>query len=277
MLGILGAALVVGGIIFLLLAFARQFMGEIRISKERQKVARILGVALLSFGIIAVAIPRSGWPPPAPTPIVSPPPPDTPLPTPRPTHTPMPSPTVTPPETLGLIEPFYDRSGGWIEEDDGDSRFWIEEGEYHTLVRIADTYTLPHPGNRYRDFSLRAAARQVSDRRALYGLIFRYQDADNYYRFVIYGEGLYSMTKRMSAQWVDIVEWTFSPAINQGQAENTLRVACVGDEITAWVNGEELTSVRDASFEEGYVGVTVGGWEPGVHVAFDSIVLSAIE
>lgn len=54
MLTILVAGLVVGGIIFLLLAVADEFFGEIKIYKERQKLARILGVSLLSCNMIAL-------------------------------------------------------------------------------------------------------------------------------------------------------------------------------------------------------------------------------
>lgn len=195
-----------------------------------------------------------------------------------PTRAHVQTPLSTVAEPGGFEEEFDDRSGGWIEKDAEDRRIWIDEGEYHISIETADRVTTSaHLRNRCGDFVLAAVARQVSDLSGFYGLVFRYQDTDNFYHFVISDDGRYRIRKQLDDEWVDIVEWTFSSAINQGQAENTLMVACVGDEISAWVNDQELTTVWDDSFGDGFIGLTAGAWEPGVHVAFDWVAVEPVE
>jgi len=55
-------------------------------------------------------------------------------------------------------------------------------------------------------------------------------------------------------------------------------VICLGDEISAYINDEELTTVNDDSFAEGYIGTMAATFdESDLHVAFDRIGVEAIE
>ncbi|MGD8329555.1 MAG: hypothetical protein PVJ49_08960 [Acidobacteriota bacterium] len=58
---------------------------------------------------------------------------------------------------------------------------------------------------------------------------------------------------------------------------NALRLDCIGDQITFFVNGEEVLSATDGRFTQGGVGVRVGGTSTGVtRVAFDDAVITTL-
>jgi hypothetical protein len=179
----------------------------------------------------------------------------------------------------GLEDDFSDTSGGWTEGEYEDDKLWIEGGEYHISMKTKQRFaSFAHKGDRYADLLLAADARHVSDLPGEYGLAFRYQDPDNYYCFRISDDGHYSVVKRVAGERIDIVEWTSSSAINQGQEGNSLAVVCEGDNISVYANRRQLTTINDDSFAEGYIGVVVGSFgEPDVHVAFDRIWVGAVE
>ena len=204
------------------------------------------------------------------------------IPTATPTKVRTPTPIPTPTEALVFEDDFNDNSGGWPVGEALLRNLWIEDGKYHILVKTDhwEASTAPYPRKRYSNFVFTAIARQVSDLHGYYGLAFREDDIlINGYHFLVSDNGYYKIEKRVEDDnWVDIVDWTFSPAINQGQGENILRVVCVGDEISAYVNEQELAIVSDDSFAEGYLSPMVGAFdEPDVHVAFDWVMVEPIE
>lgn len=107
-----------------------------------------------------------------------------------------------------------------------------------------------------------------------YGLLVRYVDRANFYAFWISSDGMYAVQKLLSDDWVDLVEWTESPVVREGDRTNILRVECEGSEIRFVVNDELLTAVEDSSFAMGDVGLAAGSFdEPGVVVHFDNLLV----
>lgn len=175
-------------------------------------------------------------------------------------------------------EQFNDVSGGWIEGDYESDRVWIEDGEYHVLLKEPQRLAaVAHSEHRYADFYVVAQARQVGEVGGEYGVVFRYQDPQNTYYFRVSHDGRYRIGKRVDGEWIDLVGWTFSDVVNKAQSGNVLWVMCDGSEITAFVNDEEIATVDDGAFLDGYVGVTAGSFDqPDVHIAFDYIVVEAM-
>jgi len=172
---------------------------------------------------------------------------------------------------LVLEDNFSDESNGWPISSDGIETY-IKNGEYHALVeKTMLTYRLPRR-ERYSDFILEADARQVEGPdKNLYGLTFRYQDAENSYFFTISGDGHYRVGKRLQGQWTPLEDWAESPYINTGTSSNHLMVAAEGVEITVFINGKPVDSFTDVSFAEGQVGLAAGTFEePDVQVSFDN-------
>jgi hypothetical protein len=109
-----------------------------------------------------------------------------------------------------------------------------------------------------------------------YGVICRYQSEDNYYVFLISGDGFYAIGKFQSGS--DEIQYLtgdggYAPtdAINQGPAVNQIEASCVGNELSLSINGLFVDSVDDPTFVIGDVGLGAGTFQPGtVVVEFDN-------
>jgi TolB protein len=107
-----------------------------------------------------------------------------------------------------------------------------------------------------------------------YGLLFRFQDRENFYRFDISGDGYYLLSKFIKGEWITLADWTASPFINKGKAANILKVSAFGPHITVWANGQQLASVKDDSLVHGNFGFFAGTFsDPHIWVSFDNLKL----
>ena len=156
-----------------------------------------------------------------------------------------------------------------------DERLLIEVNEPNTLQFV----TLEDPI--FTDFDLSVEATMLEgDRRSSYGLLFRMQDTEQFYRFEITADGLFIVERRNSdSSWTRLInDWTSSPAINQGlAATNQLRVIAVGPTLSFYVNGNLLQTVQDSQFRSGAIALDAGTFgQGGLRVAFDNVVVQRI-
>lgn len=129
-----------------------------------------------------------------------------------------------------------------------------------------------NPGREFDDVIMTSKATQVDgpDNNA-YGLICRYQDENNFYIFLISGDGYYAIGKYQTGTpqiiyLTENQEYIFSEAIQQGAAMNDIRASCIGNELSLQVNGTPLVTVSDPTFVRGDVGLGVSTLEPGTAV-----------
>ncbi|MCR4406279.1 MAG: zinc-ribbon domain-containing protein [Anaerolineae bacterium] len=201
----------------------------------------------------------------------------TPKPTPSPTK-PLPptaTPTSTPlPGPLLYEEDFGDPSSGWWTSSEADYEVAYQNGEYVFNIATEDYSVWTWGGKFFTDFVLEVEAGQVSgpDLNS-YGVTFRFQDSDNFYRFSISGDGQYAIHRVLDGEWEELVPWTDSPAINAGAQWNLLRVACQGSYMNFYVNNVHLADVTDTTFTGGDVGfyVSTSKGAPNLQVAFDNL------
>lgn len=173
-----------------------------------------------------------------------------------------------------------DESCGWVEYSQGGAAAAVEDG----LLRLTTSQPGPiwwtNPGRNFDDVIITVQARQASgpDNNA-YGVICRYQSPENFYVFLISGDGYYAIGKYQSGSDTILYltgdgeyHYIFSDAINQGIATNQLRVGCVGNELSLAVNGLPLVTVTDPTFVTGDMGLGVSAFELGTAVIeFDNI------
>jgi len=111
-----------------------------------------------------------------------------------------------------------------------------------------------------------------------FGVICRYQDNNNLYQFVISSDGYVGIMKWVDGSLQSIGAETLveHPAVNMGNAQNHIRADCVGDTLTLYVNGQQVSTVQDTSFlSGGDVGVFAGTYDvPGTDIHFDNFVVS---
>ncbi|MDY7039678.1 MAG: hypothetical protein SVX38_02310 [Chloroflexota bacterium] len=205
--------------------------------------------------------------------------PQTPTPTVTPSPTQRPTSTFTPtpipiPGSLLYEEDFENQTNGWWTSSETDYEVDYIDGEYVFFIATEDYGVWSWGGEYFEDFILNVEAGQLSgpDPNS-YGVLFRFQDSDNFYRFAISGEGQYAVHRKLDGEWEDLMPWTDSPAINAGAAWNLLRVACQGPYMNFYVNGVHVAHVIDSTFSGGDIGLHVGtsvGY-PNLEVAFDNV------
>ena len=175
--------------------------------------------------------------------------------------------------SLVYQDDFSDQDSGWDDAFDEHTMKQYGAHEYHIEVNAPNLFAWGLANRTISDFVLEVKARQWEgpDNNS-YGVIFRYQDPHNFYRFDVTGDGFFLVSKLVDGNWLTLVDWTPSPAVNQGEAENKLRVSCLGQHIAVYANGELLAEVDDESFRQGDIGFFAGTFdEAGVHISFDDL------
>jgi hypothetical protein len=167
---------------------------------------------------------------------------------------------------------------GWILYEQGSAAASLVEGALRLTTSQQGQIWWTNPGRLFDDAIIIARARQVDgpDDNA-YGLICRYQSEQNFYIFLISGDGYYAIGKYQTGspqiQYLSGEgQYQFSDVINQGVATNEIRASCIGNELSLSINGIPLATVTDPTFVTGDVGLGVSTFQPGTAVVeFDDI------
>jgi hypothetical protein len=176
--------------------------------------------------------------------------------------------------TLLYEDDYSDPSSGLFERSTSQGESYYKDGEFHGVVKMWDwsSWQYRRSAGRFKDFIMEEDIRLVSGLKdSNYGLIFRCQDDDNFYRFQVSANGSYVIGARLDGKWIDMLQWMPSEYIEKGYSTNHLKVICNGTQIEAYVNGHYLNTVVDDAFTDGYIGGFIYTPEPGAHVAFDNL------
>lgn len=172
----------------------------------------------------------------------------------------------------------------WRQFDAAGVSAEIESGVHRLTVGNSGQVTWSTPERMFDDVEIVATARQVSGpNNNAYGLICRYVDDENFYLFLISGDGYYAVARYASGQ-SQVVYLTGdapdfyqpSSAIVTGVAENRLRVICAGDRLMFFVNGEQVADVQDTTHPAGDIGIAAATFEAeALTIEFDDIAVTA--
>jgi len=140
----------------------------------------------------------------------------------------------------------------------------IEDGQYlisNSAERSA-VASLFNPSHAYGNLNISMEAQLAptsSDAASGYGIVFRYQDSDNYNVFAIDGEGRFSIWTRAAGSWRELrsanEEWTPHEAVKPFGEMNQIVLNVQNDTITGFVNGQQVVSLQESTFDSGAVGV----------------------
>ena len=178
-------------------------------------------------------------------------------------------------------EDFADPSSGWPFDDSS----WYGSNEYHIVrkgsIDLRGEGSVRAYGPWWTDVrasvSVKPPAATASEgwtTSPAAGLVFRLNDLGYYALLIGAAPGIHA---KLIAKWfnatraTDLMPWTRvdeARPIGPGPWDR-LQVECRGDLIVLYVNGREIGKVRDDSFPDGYVGMTVFG--PG-HAVFRDLV-----
>jgi pSer/pThr/pTyr-binding forkhead associated (FHA) protein len=170
---------------------------------------------------------------------------------------------------------FSNPSSGW---DDAFDRYTTKQygnNKYYIEVTTSNLVAWGLANRDVADFRLEVdAAQEAGPNNNGYGVLFRFKDRDNFYRFDISGDGFFLLSKFHDSEWVTLVPWTASSAINVGQVENQLTVEAIGPQIRVYTNDALLAEVEDDTLASGNFGFFASTFsEPNLTISFDDIKL----
>lgn len=173
---------------------------------------------------------------------------------------------------------FVDNRCGWLLYQDSGATVAIEEEVLTITSNQPGQIWWTNPGREFDDVIVAVEARQIDgpDNNA-YGVICRYQSEENFYVFLVSGDGYYAIGKYQTGSeqityLLDGDAYQFSDVINQGVATNQIRASCVGNELGLSVNGIPLATVTDNTFVRGDIGLGASPLEAGTTIIhFDDI------
>ncbi|TFH44520.1 MAG: hypothetical protein E4H01_10915 [Lysobacterales bacterium] len=106
-----------------------------------------------------------------------------------------------------------------------------------------------------------------------FGIVLRYADPDNFYYFVVTSDGQYRFSYYLDNNRTDIIPFTASDTVKQGNISNKLSVACKGNHFILSINGTVVEDFAEDTFSSGDIGLLAIGSiaEAGTKVTFDNL------
>ncbi len=170
-------------------------------------------------------------------------------------------------------------SGEWHLESDELGGSVIENNQMIMRVNAPNTIqysTLREPV--FDDFKLQVDLTLLDGTEAVsYGVLFRMNDRNEFYRFDITGDGRFMVEKaNADGSWIQYLDnWKTVDSFEIGKdAWNTLRIDAIGSEISYYVNNALVYSMTDDSLTEGNIGLDIGTFsQTSASAAFDNLIV----
>jgi hypothetical protein len=206
--------------------------------------------------------------------------------TPRSTNTPLPS--VTPAPTgrptssiLGGDQTYFrddfESLAGWYTGKTDKYTIEFSGGGYRMYVNLITGDWPVYSVREYELEDIKVAVdviQQEGPDNSFFGLVCRFTDLNNYYRFVLYTDGYYEIGKMVNGKYKALDKNTEVNVLAAGGKTNHIQANCVGSILSMSVNDKEVSEVLDRDLVSGYVGLVVGTYEKtGIDVLFDNFIL----
>lgn len=155
-------------------------------------------------------------------------------------------------DTTDLLfsDDFSDENSGWPVDDDGDTRWSYQNGEYEILIRDSNIWAgALAPVDGLKAYNIRATMRRLQGSSSDYGLVFDWKDWDNFYYLVMDPSGgWFGVAKFVNGTPKIVVPRTDASNIQPGNAKNRLRIDRNGQELVVSINGKRLATAQDREF-----------------------------
>lgn len=175
---------------------------------------------------------------------------------------------------------FSNESSGWprIRTDDGITDY--ENGVYRILVNLENqdyfgtSGKFPQGDVRVEVDATKVGGSDDND----FGILCHYQDNNNFYQLLISSDGYVGIIKFLDGSMHSIAAETLleHSAVHMGNAQNHIRADCIGDTLTLYVNGQQVSTAQDTTFTgNGDVGVFAGTYDvAGTDIHFDNFIVT---
>ena len=180
-----------------------------------------------------------------------------------------------------FFDNFSQTNSSWTKLQDATGTMGYENSHYHILVNSINTMLIATTGKSFQDdVSIEVDARKIggSDNN-YFGVVCRYQNPDNYYMFLITSDGLSGILMNKNGVLSMISpggNWLKMTGIKSGSATNHIRVDCIGDSLTIYANGKQVSDSYDHTFVGGDAGLVARSsrLEGGVDIQFDNFIVN---
>ena len=164
-----------------------------------------------------------------------------------------------------------------VEYADGGLKFEV----YQSLYFV---WSLPNDTD-YSNVHIEVTAKNNnSDANASFGVICDMGIPDtNHYYFAMNSNGQYAIVKGEVARedlfLTNDDQWGYSDQITKNAASYTIGADCGNGALTFYVDGKQIASVQDASYETGSVGLFVANDEKenGAEITFDDFIVTSLK
>jgi hypothetical protein len=169
---------------------------------------------------------------------------------------------------------FAINTSGWDRYRDLLYEANYDQGSYRITVNAPDTMVWSLPDLSYSDVILRVQAwRSSGPTDNLFGLICRYQDADNFIFFVLSSDGFVGIGQYADGERSLLTDESLLPfeGIRPNDNINLIEAHCVGEELTLSINGQPAANTQTDFLAPGDVGLLAGTYsQDGVEIRFDN-------
>ncbi len=173
---------------------------------------------------------------------------------------------------------FSNTGSGWDEASDANGLTGYFYSGYRIQVISADFTFWGTPNKSFQSnlsIEVDATKNGGPDSNA-FGIICRYQDKDNFYRFYITSDGYAGIIKRVGGNLTVISsqDGKLHPVkgISTGASTNHIRADCLYNTLTLYANGIQVAQATDASLNGGGIGLIVESFTSGgVDIIFHNL------
>ena len=156
---------------------------------------------------------------------------------------------VDDPDTIEGPSDWRVEPDGWLHQR---SNVWGRRGDF--IGRWFGTYLVAGDAG-WENYTLSVKAKPIDDDG--FGVVFRYQDAQHFYRLLFLQDGLSGgpitrLDRREGADYTEL--WSVARGYRPG-AEVMIEVQVTGDVIEASMDAKQLFEVRDGSYKRGKIGL----------------------
>jgi hypothetical protein len=163
-------------------------------------------------------------------------------------------------EPVLLSDDFSETTSGWTRIADAAGSADYLAGSYHIVVNGPSDFVLAlNPQVFGGDVSIEVDARKTDGTNDNYfGVVCHYQDPDNYYMLLITSGGSSAIGMMKDGEF-GLISPGLTPirmeGIKPNGATNHIRADCVGEQMTLFANGKQVSLAYDSSFTGGQVGL----------------------
>lgn len=165
-----------------------------------------------------------------------------------------------------FTDDFKNNNSGWETVNNAYELKSYSKSGYLISVTQPDSRAISTTNLNFSNIDLAVKAKKILGlQNTQLGLVCRYQDKYNFYSFVITTDGYAGILRFLDgqAELISGRKFIYTEVINQADAENIIEASCNFDEFTLSINGEQILTAKDQTFENGDAGLMVETFDEG--------------